>query len=245
MEAYQRGVSEGPTTMTTSLEVQNIFGVASGCAEYCDAHTVVRSPARDSKHGPPTPRPRSPSLFWVRGLTIGPDRPSPSPILPSRSPGHPGGQRPEALRRQRAHRPLPRGRGNRDLVLRDEPRERRDARVRHQGTRRARRARARPRGPHRAGLARGVRRERRDQRARLLPRRQAPRARVHRPGASPQRPAIRRAGRRGGDVAAARGRGVDRVQPVQRPRPTRHARTGRSAERQPGGDDPRHRARVG
>lgn len=68
MEAYQRGVSEGPTTMTTSLEVQNIFGVASGCAEYCDAHTVVSSPARDSKHGPPTPRPRSPEPFlgpWV------------------------------------------------------------------------------------------------------------------------------------------------------------------------------------
>lgn len=67
MEAYQRGVSEGPTTMTTSLEVQNIFGVASGCAEYCDAHTVVSSPARDSKHGPPTP-PRSPEPFlgpWV------------------------------------------------------------------------------------------------------------------------------------------------------------------------------------
>ena len=136
MEAYQRGVSEGPTTMTTSLEVQNIFGVASGCAEYCDAHTVVRSPRAIPNTAHPHHAPVRPSLFWVRGLTtVLTARPHP-PILPSRSPGHPGGQRPEALRRQRAHRPLPRGRGNRDLVLRDEPRERRDARVRHQGTRR-------------------------------------------------------------------------------------------------------------
>ena len=167
-----RGVSDD---MATSLEVQNIFGVASGHAEFCDAHTVVSPPARDSKHGPGThaPSPTHPSLFWVRGVdNHRPDRSSPSHPFPFRSPGHPGGQRPEALRRRRAHRALPRGRGNRDLVLRDEPRERWDGRVRHQGTRRARRARPRAQlGPVNAGLAHEVRRERRGQRARVLPRR--------------------------------------------------------------------------